>query len=345
MPPRFDAHLVNDPFGDPGLLIQLMFERRALLFDLGNLSPLPPRKLLRISDVFVSHRHMDHFLGFDHLLRFVLGREQLLNVYGSAGLIDAVGHKLAAYTWNLVTGYEGNLRLRAHELDAQGGLTTVEFQSRDGFSRGASTIRLCSGNVLLREPRFQVQAAMLDHGIASLAFALEETVRINVWRNRVEALGLRIGPWLRDLKEAAARGDAEETLMAVEWREPQPTTPRALPLGQLKSEILQLAPGRKIAYVVDAAFTPTNAEKIIALARDAELLFIEAPFLQADVEHAAARQHLTAHQAGTLAREAQVKRMVTLHYSPRYEGRGDELEREALVAFHGTGRCADARDS
>jgi ribonuclease Z len=345
MPPRFNANLVNDPFGDPGLLVEFMFERRALLFDLGELSPLSPRKLLRVSDVFVSHRHMDHFSGFDHLLRFLLGREQVLNVYGPAGLIDAVGHKLSAYSWNLVTGYEGNLRLRAHELDADGGLTTVEFQSRSGFGRGQSTSSLCSSNVLLREPRFQVQAALLDHGIPSLGFALEETVRINVWRNRVEALGLSIGPWLRGLKEAAARGDADETLVAVEWREPHPTRPRALRLGQLKSEILQLAPGRKIAYVVDAAFTAENAAKIVALAHNAEVLFIEAPFLQADVERAAARQHLTAHQAGTLARQAQVKRIVTLHYSPRYEGRGDELEREALAAFHGTSRSADARDS
>jgi ribonuclease Z len=336
MPPRFNAHLVNDPFGDPGLLVELMFERRALLFDLGELSPLSPRTLLRISDVFVSHRHMDHFSGFDHLLRFVLGRDQVLNVYGPAGLIDAVGHKLSAYTWNLVTGYEGNLRLRAHELEADGRLTTVEFQGRNGFSRGESSFRLCSSNVLLREPRFQVQAAILDHGIPSLGFALEETVQINVWRNKVEALGLRVGPWLRGLKEAAARGDADDTAVAVEWREPRAAAPRTLSLGQLKSEILQLAPGRKITYVVDAAFTPANAEKIIALARNAELLFIEAPFLQADVEHAAARQHLTAHQAGTLARQAQVKRIVTLHYSPRYEGRGDELEREALAAFHGT---------
>ena len=68
-----------------------------------------------------------------------------------------------------------------------------------------------------------MQAAILDHGIASLGFALEEMAQINVWRNRVEALGLKIGPWLHDLKEAAARGDAEETLVAVEWREPQPT--------------------------------------------------------------------------------------------------------------------------
>jgi len=162
-------------------------------------------------------------------------------------------------------------------------------------------------------------------------------VQINVWRNRIEALGLRIGPWLRGLKEAAARGDADDTPIEVEWREPRPAAPRTLPLGQLKNEILQLAPGRKIAYVVDAAVTLANAEKIIALARNAELLFIEAPFLQVDVAHAAARQHLTAHQAGTLARQAQVKRIVTLHYSPRYEGRGDELERQALAALHATG--------
>ncbi|KAB2914274.1 MAG: ribonuclease Z [Hyphomicrobiaceae bacterium] len=337
MPPRFDAHLVNDPFGDPGLLIELMFERRALLFDLGNLSPLPPRKLLRISDVFVSHRHMDHFSGFDYLLRFVLGREQVLNFYGPAGLIDAIGHKLSAYTWNLVAGYEANLCVRAHELSDDGSLTTVEFQSRSGFARGPSSSRLSGSNALLAEPRFHVRAAMLDHGIPSLGFALEETMRINVWRNKVEALGLKIGPWLRELKEAAARGDLDEMPVTVEWREPRSTRPGALPLGQLKDDILEITPGRKIAYVVDAAFTPANAERIVDLARNAEVLFIEAPFLQTDMEHAAARHHLTAHQAGTLAREAQVKRIVTLHYSPRYEGRGDELEREALAAFHGAG--------
>ena len=336
MPLLFNPHLVNDPFGDPGLLVELMFERRSLLFDIGDLSPLPPRRLLRISDVFVSHRHMDHFSGFDHLLRVVVGRDQIINLYGPSGLIDAVGSKLSAYTWNLVSGYVGNLRYRVHELDHGNHLRMAEFQSRSGFSRGSSISRPCIGGVLLREPRFQVKAAILDHGIPSLGFALEETVHVNIWRNKVEALGLKVGPWLRTLKEAAARGDADETLVAVEWRDPHPAAPPALSLGQLKREILQIAPGRKIAYAVDAAFTPANAEKIIALAGNAELLFIEAPFLQTDVAQATARQHLTARQAGALARQAGVKRIVTLHYSPRYAGRGDELRHEALGAFHGT---------
>jgi ribonuclease Z len=101
----------------------------------------------------------------------------------------------------------------------------------------------------------------------------------------------------------------------------------------LKKEIMQVTAGRRIAYVVDVAFTEANAAKIVSLAKDADILFIEATFLEAEAARAAARQHLTAHQAGTLARLANVKRLVTLHYSPRYNGRGDLLKGEAETAF------------
>jgi len=337
MPTRFDAHLVNDPFGDPGLYIELVFERRAVLFDLGDLAPLPPRKLLRVSDVFVSHMHMDHFAGFDRLLRYCLGREKVLNLYGPPGLIDAVDHKLAAYSWNLVSGYEGNLRIRASEYRDEGCLAVAEFAGRDGFRRTQGRHVRVDGGVLLDDAGFCVRARTLDHGIPCLAFAIEERVHVNIWRNRLEALGLAIGPWLGGLKEAILRGDADSTPIPVAWRQGSGPRPATLSLGQLVREIVRLTPGRKISYVVDAAYTDENADRIVALAQGSDTLFIETPFLQAEEKRAAQRRHLTAGQAGTLARMAQAKRLVALHYSPRYEGRGEDLAREAEAAFHGCG--------
>jgi ribonuclease Z len=333
MPQHFDPALVNDPFDDPGLYVDLVFERRALLFDLGDLSPLPPRKLLRISDAFITHRHMDHFAGFDQLLRCLLGREKTLGIYGPEGLIEAVEHKLKAYTWNLVEGYEGNLVFHVTEIDKAGNLTSAQFSGRTRFERREGETRQSVDGLLLQEPGLQVRSAFIEHGGPALAFALEERAQINVWRNKVEAMGLAIGPWLRAFKDATLRGAADDTLIDVAWSDTQPGRPAALPLGRLKKEIMQVTSGRKITYVVDCSFTDDNVENVVRLAKSADILFIESTFLEADAALAKARHHLTARQAGMLAKLAGAKRLVTLHYSPRYRGEGHSLAQEAQEAF------------
>jgi len=333
MPRHFDPTLINDPFDDPGLYVDLVFERRALLYDLGDLSRLAPRKLLRVSDVFVTHRHMDHFAGFDQLLRLLLGREKAVGVYGPTGLIDAVEHKLKAYTWNLIEGYEGNLTFRAKEIDTVGRLTSAQFSSRTRFERFERETKQSDEGLLLQEPGLQIRATILDHGEVVLAFALEERAHINVRRNKVEAMGLLIGPWLRAFKQATLRGAPDDTLIEVAWRDRPSDKAAFLPLGHLKKEIMKITAGRKIAYVVDCSFTNANIEKIARLAKDADILFIEATFLEADAALAKARHHLTARQAGTIARLAGVKRLVTLHHSPRYKETGHRLAEEARDAF------------
>ena len=77
--------LVNGRSGDPALYIETLFEKRAIMFDLGDISSLSPRKIQRVEHVFVSHAHIDHFIGFDHLLRVLVGREKIVRLYGPVG--------------------------------------------------------------------------------------------------------------------------------------------------------------------------------------------------------------------------------------------------------------------
>lgn len=276
---------------------------------------------------------MDHFAGFDQLLRRLLGREKTLSLYGPAGTIDAVGHKLAAYTWNLIDGYDGNLLCRVMEIDEAGRVLSAEFSGRERFERSHVGTYETDDSVILKEAGLQVRATTLDHGVPVLAFALQERAQINVWRNKVEAMGLVVGPWLRAFKQAILRGSSDDAPISVAWAGGRNGKQETLPLGLLKQEIMQVAAGRKISYVVDCAFTKANIEKIVRLAQNSDILFIEATFLDADAAVAEHRRHLTARQAGTLARLAAAKRLVTLHYSPRYRGQGQRLSEEAQAAF------------
>lgn len=325
--------LINDPFGDPGLYVEFLFEKRALLIDLGDLHALSPRSLLRVSQVFVSHTHMDHFNGFDQLLRLCLGREKTLTLFGPPGFIEHVHHKLAAYTWNLVHRYAADLQLIVHELQPDGLLRAARFSCRTAFAPEPAPTTSVQNDTVFEDENIRVRTASLDHGVPSFAYAIEERQRINVWKTRLEDMGFRTGPWLRELKRAILLGEPADRPFRVWWRDQGTLREEWHPLGILKERITRTAPGQKITYVTDVAYTAENAGKIVELSGGSDYLFIETPFLEEDAEIAARKCHLTARQAGILARRAGVKRLVTFHFSPRYQERAAQLRQEALAAF------------
>jgi len=335
MRPVFHPSLVNGPFGDPALFLDILFERRALLIDLGDLAALPPRKLLRTSHVFVSHTHMDHFVGFDRLLRVCLGRERPLSLYGPERFIGQVEHKLAGFTWNLVRNYATNLVLTVHEFDTYGELRRATFSSRDGFKRrDHPPLPVPDGRILV-EPAFEVRCAVLDHHTPCLAFAVQEATHVNVWRNRLEELGIGPGPWLREAKRAVLAGVPDDTVLVVPAADPGSPAERRITLGELRAHALRLVPGQKIVYVTDAAGHAGNAGRIVSLAAGADLLFIECTFLETEAAEASRKAHLTARAAGVLAREAGARELVPFHFSPRYAGREADLQAELRQAFAG----------
>ena len=101
------------------------------------------------------------------------------------------------------------------------------------------------------------------------------------------------------------------------------------------SETASFSRGQKLAYVVDARFDEANEARIVALAAHADLFYCESPYLDADAEKARDRYHLTARQAGIMARKAQVRDLIVFHFSPRYTGQGEAIEQEAHDAFLG----------
>lgn len=334
MRPLFEPALLNDRFGDPGLYLDFRDERRALLFDFGDLARLPPRKLLRLTHAFVSHTHMDHFVGFDQWLRVVLGRKDGIVLTGGPGFIDRVGHKLAAYTWNVVHRYEVPLEIEVREVALAGPGRRARFSSLRRFERGDESEWSPDGDVLLAEAHFRVRGRFLDHDIPVLAFAVEEGMHVNVWKNRLAGMDLPTGPWLGEARRAILAGAPDATPIEIRWNDHRGRHAETRTLGALRPAFECVA-GTRIGYVTDTRYTEANLLALDALLADVDQLFIESVFLHADLAHAERKNHLTAHQAGTIARRVRARAVVPFHFSPRYEERSAELIAEVEAAWRG----------
>ncbi|MBP0623979.1 ribonuclease Z [Cupriavidus consociatus] len=333
MRPLLQARLVNDVFGDPVLLVDFLDERRALLFDLGDISALMPRNLMRVSHVFVTHTHMDHFSGFDHLLRVLLGRKPSIVLYGGPGFVAQVGHKLRAYTWNVVHRYDLELVVEAFELALDGHMRSARFSSRDRFASVAAATTERSEDIVHDETTFRVRACFVDHGIPCLAYIVEEKTRLGIDKERLEASGMTKGAWLRELKHAVLTGASLDTSMLVQWRDRSGDRAETRTIGELSRLILDAEPGQRIGYVTDLRDTSDNVQALSNLMQGVDHLFIESVFLDADRTHALRKNHLTAAQAGRIAFCIGARAVTPFHFSPRYLGRAEEVASEVQAAW------------
>lgn len=144
---------------------------------------------------------------------------------------------------------------------------------------------------------FQVRAFPLQHTKTCVGYTLEEHTRPGAFNPvQAQALGIPCGPlW--------SRLQAGETVTLEDGR----SIESSAVLGPARM-------GRKFSYVTDTKYLPTIAAEVA----DSDLLICEGMFEQALAETAAEKKHMTARQAATIARDAAVKRMHLIHYSPRY---------------------------
>ena len=160
---------------------------------------------------------------------------------------------------------------------------------------------------------FYVRAFPLEHTKTCVGYTLEELDRPGEF-NPEKALQLNVpmGPLWGKLQHGQPVLNAD----GVEVRPEQVVgSPRA---------------GRKFSFVTDTLYLPTIANEV----RGSDLLICEGMFADDCADQAREKKHMTARQAATIAREAAVKRMAMIHYSPRYTDRElDVLLRQAREVF------------
>jgi ribonuclease Z len=165
--------------------------------------------------------------------------------------------------------------------------------------------------VIAAGPTWRLLAAALDHRVPAVGYRLEELPGVRMHPDLLAAHGVA-GPDVGRL-----RREGSLTL----------PTGASVSLAQVSSP----RPGQVFAFVMDTRW----CSGALRLAQGADLLVVEATFLDRDHELAAAYGHLTAGQAGALAAEAGARTLVLTHFSRRYGDDAAPFLGEATAAFDG----------
>lgn len=314
------ATLVNGVFGDPLLHLRLRHRKRSLLFDLGDPGRLPARLAHQISDVFISHAHVDHIGGFLWLLRSRIGDYSACRIYGPPGLAAHLDGFLRGILWDRVE--EKAPRFEVFELHGE---RLAHYRLVAGQPMKALSPREVEAGVVHAEPGFRVRATTLDHGTPVLAFAYEPETQLKVRKERLEAHDWAPGPWLGELKQRMLERDDEGDIALPDGSR--------RPVAELAELLLFSQPGQRLVYATDFSDTPENRERLLTLAQGTEVLFCEASFRQDQAEQARRTGHLTARACGEIATAARVGQLVPFHFSRRHVEDVRELYEEIRRHF------------
>ena len=151
---------------------------------------------------------------------------------------------------------------------------------------------------------FYIRAFPLDHTKVCVGYTLEELDRPGEFNpDKARELGVPVGPLWAQLQNGFEVQATDGTTVKPEEV-----------LGEKRS-------GRKFSFVTDTLYKTTIADEV----RGSDLLVCEGMFEEELIDQAREKKHMTATQAATIARDANVRRMCMIHYSPRYTDR--ELEK------------------
>lgn len=154
---------------------------------------------------------------------------------------------------------------------------------------------------------FKIEATFLEHGIENLGWRITEPDTRKFDRSKLEEYGIK-GPMVRELQEKGKLivNENEISLDDVSW----------------------IRPGDSIAVILDTR----PCRNAIDIAKNAKVLLCESTYLEEHRHLAKKHYHLTAKQAATIAKEANVQQLILTHFSARYQN-SKCFEKEAKEIF------------
>lgn len=151
--------------------------------------------------------------------------------------------------------------------------------------------------IVYKTDEFQVRAFQLEHTKPCLGYVFEEFPRPGAFDpEAARRLNVPCGPLWSKLQAGIAVEAADGTIVES-----------SQVLGRPRS-------GRKFSFVTDTKYLPSIAPEVAG----SDFLVCESMFAKGMEQDAAEKKHMTCTQAARIARDAAVKKMALIHYSPRY---------------------------
>lgn len=153
-----------------------------------------------------------------------------------------------------------------------------------------------------------LECAKMNHSTEIIAYSFVEKNKLRIDKDKIKKLGLKEGSYMKDLTEGK---NVKVNNKKINY-----------------AEVTYLQEGRKLTYITD---TRPN-KNCIELAEQADLLLCEGVYTHDLLEKGEKYYHMTAREAGLIASQANVKKLVLIHFSQRYKN-VLELQEDAQTVF------------
>jgi ribonuclease Z len=316
------VQLVNGSTGDPVLYLDYPGSDNALLFDGGENAGLTAAQLGDLEAVFITHHHVDHFIGLDRIIRANMDRDKVLHLFGPVNTIRKVYDRITAYEYPYFPFQK--IVVRVTEL-LPGKTRTAVLECTKKFPEPEVTEAAWAGPVCHENADLRVEAVHVDHTVPCLAFALAEKGGYHPDPQKLAGGLLKPGGWVGEALRLLRAGADPDTRLEIDGG--------SFTLAGLAAAYFTESPGARVAYVTDTFWSDAVRPALVKLAKGAWRLYCDSFYAAAQARQAAQYKHMLAPQAGELAKLARVEQLVLIHFAARYAGSYRQLIDEAAAVF------------